>query len=1200
MLTGNDGSLSTTDITIITVNPAGAGSIQAYSFPPPASNNLSTEGTADWSHWGLTSATSFDRKSGATQQISNYTNIGNGSAQQYAGNVAAYSWTGGTPTASATNTKTGIFVLGLNNGFQITAPADTTTRTLKVYVGLSSSGTRFEASLSDGSIPAYVDTTQVDPTGANDRVYTLNYKAASAGQTLTVKWTMNTVYNGSSAVSLHAATLVGSIAPPVNQAPQVNAGNDQAITLPANATLNGTASDDGLPNPPAALSTTWSKVSGPGTVNFGNANALNTTASFSTAGTYVLRLTASDSVLATTDDVTVTVNAAGQGVLSVTGAAPPAGVNLTTEGTADWAHWGQPSATSFNHKSGVTQQIGNYTRIGSVGVQQYGGNTTLFNWTGGTPTATGTNVDAGLWVTGVGNGYQVTVPADTTARTLKMYVGLWAAGGRFEASLSDGSAPVYVDTSLVNASDTSNRVYTLSYQAASAGQTLTVRWTLNQALGAFSQYSNVTLQAASLVAGPPPTPTPTPSPTPIPPNQSPFVAAGGDLTITLPASATLNGTASDDGLPNPPATLPTTWSKVSGSGTVNFGNANALNTTASFSTAGTYVLRLTASDSVLATTDDVTVTVNAAGQGVLSVTGAAPPAGVNLTTEGTADWAHWGQPSATSFNHKSGVTQQIGNYTRIGSVGVQQYGGNTTLFNWTGGTPTATGTNVDAGLWVTGVGNGYQVTVPADTTARTLKMYVGLWAAGGRFEASLSDGSAPVYVDTSLVNASDTSNRVYTLSYQAASAGQTLTVRWTLNQALGAFSQWSNVTLQAASLAGGVAPTPTPTPSPTPTPPVTSEFQISSNAAFAQWSTHVASDPVGNFVAVWQSNLQDGSGWGIFGRRYDSAGNPLGNEFQVNTFTPGNQFVPRVAMDANDNFTVVWESTNSDGNGYGISCRRYNSAGTPLGNEVQVNTTVVNNQHDPFIAMRSTGESVIVWVSDLQDGSGWGIYGQRYDASGNKAGSEFQLNSFTAGDQKQPSVAMDSNGNFAVEWESVGQDGSGGGVYARRFNASGVAQGSEFRVNTFTTGDQNASWISMNSSGAFIITWSSVGQDGSGVGIYAQRYNAAGTPQGSEFRANTFTASDQIYSTASIDDAGNFVIVWESVGQDGSGRGVYGQRYNSAGLAQGAEFQINVNVSNDQFNPFVAMFSTNDFIVNWTSFGQDGFAEGVYGRRYFF
>jgi hypothetical protein len=98
--------------------------------------------------------------------------------------------------------------------------------------------------------------------------------------------------------------------PPTNNPPLVGAGVDQTITLPATASLSGTASDDGLPNPPATLTNTWSKVSGPGTVTFGNVNALSTSATFSVAGVYVLRLTASDSALQATDDVTVTVNAA--------------------------------------------------------------------------------------------------------------------------------------------------------------------------------------------------------------------------------------------------------------------------------------------------------------------------------------------------------------------------------------------------------------------------------------------------------------------------------------------------------------------------------------------------------------------------------------------------------------------------------------------------------------------------------------------------------------------------------------------------------------------------------------------------------------------------------------------------------------------------------------------------------------------------
>src|SRR5437879_12645381 len=98
--------------------------------------------------------------------------------------------------------------------------------------------------------------------------------------------------------------------PAANLAPIGNAGADQEITLPSIANLTGVAIDDGQPNPPGALTTTWSQVSGPGTVSFSNASALNSTATFSASGAYVLRLTVSDSALAASDDVAVTVNPA--------------------------------------------------------------------------------------------------------------------------------------------------------------------------------------------------------------------------------------------------------------------------------------------------------------------------------------------------------------------------------------------------------------------------------------------------------------------------------------------------------------------------------------------------------------------------------------------------------------------------------------------------------------------------------------------------------------------------------------------------------------------------------------------------------------------------------------------------------------------------------------------------------------------------
>ena len=98
---------------------------------------------------------------------------------------------------------------------------------------------------------------------------------------------------------------------PANQAPSVDAGDDASIVMPATISLDGTVSDDGLPEDPGAVTTAWAKASGPGDVTFGDAAAVDTTASFSDAGTYVLRLSATDGQLTVVDEVTVFVAPTG-------------------------------------------------------------------------------------------------------------------------------------------------------------------------------------------------------------------------------------------------------------------------------------------------------------------------------------------------------------------------------------------------------------------------------------------------------------------------------------------------------------------------------------------------------------------------------------------------------------------------------------------------------------------------------------------------------------------------------------------------------------------------------------------------------------------------------------------------------------------------------------------------------------------------
>ena len=266
-------------------------------------------------------------------------------------------------------------------------------------------------------------------------------------------------------------------------------------------------------------------------------------------------------------------------------------------------------------------------------------------------------------------------------------------------------------------------------------------------------------------------------------------------------------------------------------------------------------------------------------------------------------------------------------------------------------------------------------------------------------------------------------------------------------------------------------------------------------------------------------------------------------DFPVNTFTASSQVAPAVAMDGAGNFVVTWMSYGQDGSGLGIYAQRYDAAGVAVGGEFRVNSFTVNNQVAPAVAMDGAGNFVVTWVSNGQDGSGYGVYAQRYDAAGVAVGGEFRVNSFTVNNQVAPAVAMDGAGNFVVTWESNGQDGSGYGFYAQRYDAAGVAVGSEFRVNSFTVNHQFEPAVAMDGAGNFVVTWISNGQDGSGYGIYAQRYDAAGVAVGGEFRVNSVTVNTQRAPAVAMDGAGNFVVTWTSNGQDGSGYGIFLQKF---------------------------------------------------------
>ena len=524
--------------------------------------------------------------------------------------------------------------------------------------------------------------------------------------------------------------------------------------------------------------------------------------------------------------------------ISGTFASIPSGsvVELTQEGQIDWVHWGLYTETSLNRKAGVVSQISDFVPVsnsnGVAVVYQFADNFNGYSWQDGSPVAAVTNTTTGVWAFGTpvqGSGFRIFAPADTGTRTLQVYVGAFKARGKLEAFVGDGSARGYTNSSLFNTGNGPSGVYTLVYSADAPGQTLTVRWTLAMPSG---PDANVTLQAAAMVSSTANNP---PFTSFLSPANNATFSAGGDIVLRAMASD-LDGTVSnveffhDDTKIGEDGTDPyeVTWSNVP---------------------PGMYrlSLRTTDNEGAVSTAGPVEIFVHGQGGSLVGsrVIPPALPVAVNLTAEGARDWIHWGLASNRPMDRKAGVAAQLSNFTKIGTNAVNRYANNYTAFSWTDGAPTTSATATPTGVFTYGLEEGFELSAQADTTARTLRIYAGLFGAQGNFQAWLSDFSAPAYTDTTLSSLGN-GHAVYQLDYRAASANQRLIVRY---RSLALFdSDFGNVTLQAATLAGGDETPPLVLFAPSST---SSDFRFSFVTEAGHSYTVQSSDAL--FAATWQT-----------------------------------------------------------------------------------------------------------------------------------------------------------------------------------------------------------------------------------------------------------------------------------------------------------------------------------------------------------
>ncbi|MGD9647322.1 MAG: PKD domain-containing protein [Pirellulales bacterium] len=398
------------------------------------------------------------------------------------------------------------------------------------------------------------------------------------------------------------------------------------------------------------------------------------------------------------------------------------------------------------------------------------------------------------------------------------------------------------------------------------------------------------------------------------------------------------------------------------------------------------------------------------------------------------------------------------------------------------------------------------------------------------------------------------------------------------------------------------------------------------NTTGAQQQPKVASDSAGNYVVTW-TGVTTGAGTDIYAQRYNAAGATIGGPWVVNSTPAGDQSFSDIAMNASGTFVVTWVSTGQDGSGDGVYAQRYDSSGVAQGSEFRVNVFTNFDQNLPSVGIDSAGNFVVAWQSGTVDGSGsqdgdfTGVYARRYAANGTALDAgDVLINTATDYFQGAPSVAMNPSGSYAIAWTDIRLVSFfptiliEGDVYIRRYNSAGVVQSingstNPFRVNNTTDDNQVGAQVAMDDTGNFVVVWGDDRElpdlEAGRHDVYMRRFSSTGAVLSSEAIVNQFTNFDQYLSTVAMDGNGNFIVTWFSGdlnnannNQDGSSLGVYARRYTSAGTADGNEFRVNTFTTGSQSEPQLALNTAGQAVIVWTSVGQDGSLEGVYSQQY--
>jgi Ca2+-binding RTX toxin-like protein len=334
----------------------------------------------------------------------------------------------------------------------------------------------------------------------------------------------------------------------------------------------------------------------------------------------------------------------------------------------------------------------------------------------------------------------------------------------------------------------------------------------------------------------------------------------------------------------------------------------------------------------------------------------------------------------------------------------------------------------------------------------------------------------------------------------------------------------------------------------------------------------------GNYVIVYNQYDLDGSpGNGVFAQLFDKAGTQLSGPTQINTYTPGEQSLPVITAMNDGGYIISWTSFGQDdGADGGIYAQRYDAAGAAVGVEVRINTSISGNQYHSGVSELSGGDYVITWGSD-QGVSDYDIFMQRFSSTGIALGSETRVNTTTGNQQYIPVITDLVGGGYVISWQSkqTGLGGLAAEIYSQQYDASGNKVGGEIVVTGGLTDTMRTDpAVSGLSDGGYIITWSEAPQGQNyGINILSQRFDSTGAKQGGTTLVNTTGGTQIMHPEVRSFVDGSYIIAWSNY------PGINYQFFDSSGAKVGSEVYLAQSGIGQM--PELATWADGSFVVSW-------------------